>query len=68
MADIKRCPVCKGRPQIRRGTFGYTYSHMCERDGEKELIKCVEPFASWGAAVRGWNETVKELKENGKSD
>jgi hypothetical protein len=36
---------------------------MCERDGEKELIKCVEPFTSWGAAVRGWNETVKELKK-----
>lgn len=65
MANIKRCPICKGRPQIRRGTFGYKYSHWCEKDGEKVLLKSVEPMKNWGDAVRCWNKTVEVLKENG---
>ena len=63
MADIKRCPICNGKPGIRSKSFGFTWQHWCEKDGEKVLVKCVEPLESWGAAVKSWNEAVKEMKK-----
>ena len=66
MADIKRCPICNGKPSIRRGSFGFSLKHWCEKDGKKVLMTFLEYFPSWGAAVKRWNKTVKELKkENG---
>lgn len=64
MANIKMCPICKGRPSIKRGTFGFKWTHWCEQDGERVLIKFVEPLDSWGAAVKSWNDRVKKVKEN----
>jgi hypothetical protein len=63
MANIKMCPICKGRPSIKRGTFGFKWTHWCERDGEKVYIKMVEPLNSWGAAVKNWNEYIKKVSE-----
>lgn len=61
MANIKMCPICKGRPSIKRGTFGFKWTHWCEQDGERVLIKMVEPLDSWGAAVKNWNEYIKKV-------
>ena len=64
MADIKMCPICKGRPTIRRSKSGFTWTHWCKQDNEKVLIKTDEPLDSFGAAVRNWNVRVKKVRVN----